>query len=76
MTKKIIVDAKSDSKGNISFVKFKGNNSFTPVNIAIKLAERDEIENAHSVNLGRGKKYLRSNPDGKLKNNLDELAKT
>jgi len=75
MSKKKIVDAQEDSKGKISSVRFEGNKSFTPVKIAIKMAERDEIKNAHSVHFDKGKKYLRSDPDNKKKNNLHELAK-
>ncbi len=72
---KIIVDAKPDAKGNIGDVLFRGNQKYTPRETAIKMADRREIDNAHAVHPSGRKPYLRSNPDGKKKNNLDELAK-
>ena len=73
MAKKI-VDAKADEKGNIRSVLFQGNSSFTPVSTAIDMAERGQIENAHAVHTRDGSKHLRSNPDSKEKNNLDQMA--
>ncbi len=72
---KRIVDANRDAKGNIGEVLFRGNQRHTPLKTAIKMAKRGEIDNAHAVNPRNRKPYLRSNPDGKKKNNLDELAK-
>lgn len=73
MAKKI-VDAKADSKGNITSVRFQGNSNFTPVDTAIRMADRGEVANAHAVHPSTGSSYLRSNPDGKSRNNLDYLA--
>ena len=73
MSKKI-VDAKADSNGNIIGVLFQGNSSFTPLETAIRMADRGQIENAHAVHPSAGNSYLRSNPDGKIGNNLDYLA--
>ncbi len=73
MSKKI-VETKKDSKGNTTSVKFSGNKNFTPIKKAIKMANNDQIENAHTVRMSNGKKYLKSNPDNKTSNNLDELA--
>jgi hypothetical protein len=74
MKKRIIVDAKADEEGDITHVKFQGNNNYTPVERAIPIADRGEIENTHVVR-ARGKKvHLRTNPDGKKKNNLDDMV--
>jgi hypothetical protein len=73
MPKKII-DAKADSKGNITDVRFGGNATFTPVETAIRMAKRGEVVNAHAVRKPDGDYYLRSNPDERTGNNLDALA--
>lgn len=72
---KKIIDAKKNSNGLIEAVRFQGNASFTPVKAAIKMADRGEINNAHSVHPRQGNLYLRTNPDNKQKNNLKEMAK-
>lgn len=72
--KKKIVDARADEDGDITAVRFRGNTSFTPLKQAIKMADRKEIDNAHAVHPKHGNPYLRSNPDTKKANNLDELA--
>ena len=74
MTKKII-DAKQDSKGNITQVRFEGNSSFTSLDVAMRMAERGQIENAHTVRPKDKKPHLRTNPDSRRGNNLDEMAK-
>ncbi|MGF1719551.1 DUF3892 domain-containing protein [Vibrio kyushuensis] len=74
MTKKII-DAKQDSKGNITQVRFDGNSGFTSLDTAMRMAERGQIENAHTVHAKDKKPHLRTNPDRKKGNNLDEMAK-
>lgn len=71
---KKIVDARADSNGNISGVRFAGNSSFTPLETAIRMADRGEVANAHAVHPSAGNSYLRSNPDGQSRNNLDYLA--
>lgn len=73
MSGKKIVDAKNDSNGNVNAVKLEGNSSFTPLDTAIKMAEKGQID-AVVVNSKSGKKHLRTKPDGKKKNNLDQLA--
>lgn len=70
-----VVDAVSDDKGNISAVKIQGNKSFTPLKTAIKMADNNELSNVTSVHPQKGKPYLRSKPDSKKSNNLDEMAK-
>lgn len=74
--KRKIVDAKQDAKGNISHVKLSGNQNFTPVEKAIEMAKRGDLENAHAVQKQGGGEYLRSNPDDKSVNNLDSMAES
>ena len=71
---KRIVNAKADSDGDITAVLFEGNRSFTPLETAIRIAGRGEIENAHVAHTGKGRPYLRTNPDGEEGNNLDSMA--
>ena len=72
---KKVVDAKENAEGNIIAVQFQGNQSFTPLERAMDMAERGEVDNAHVVHLKSGKRYLRSNPDQTTGNNLDEMAR-
>lgn len=75
MVKKVI-DARQDSKGNITAVKLKGNKFYTPVQTAMRMADKGQIDNAHSVHPTNGTKaHLRTNPDNSSNNNLDEMAK-
>lgn len=69
-----IVDARADSKGNISHVRLDGNQRFTPVATAIPMARRGEIANAHVVDRRGAITHLRTNPDGASCNNLDTMA--
>ena len=71
---KKIIDAQADDKGNIRAVRFKGNSTFTPVDTAIDMANRGQIDNAHAVHPEGKKPYLRSNPDARKDNNLDDMA--
>lgn len=74
MVKKVI-DAKQDNKGNIIAVKLSGNSSFTPLDTAMKMADKGLIDNAHTVRPKTGTKpHLRTNPDSNKGNNLDEMA--
>ena len=71
-----VVDARADSDGGITHVRIEGNSNFTPVKRAIEMADRGELSNAHTVRPktpGRSA-YLRTNPDNKKGNNLDDLA--
>lgn len=72
--KKRIIDARADSDGDITHVKFDGNSKFTPVDKAIPMADRGEIENTHVVRAHDKKTHLRTNPDSKKSNNLDDMA--
>lgn len=74
-TPRKIADARSDKDGNISHVLFEGNKNFTPVERAIEMADQGKVENAHAVHPKAGSSYLRTNPDNKTGNNLDEMAK-
>lgn len=74
MPRRRVVDARADSEGDITHVRLSGNQRFTPVEKAIEMADRGEIANAHSVRRSNAKTHLRTNPDGKLSNNLDDMA--
>lgn len=71
--KRKIIDARADSKGNIEAVKLDGNKTFTPLKKAIQMTKRGEVD-AVVVNSKHAKKHLRTRPDNKTKNNLDEMA--
>jgi hypothetical protein len=72
--KKKVVNAREDESGNISHVQFAGNQKFTSVETAIGMAEQNKIENAHAVTRKDGTQFLRSNPNNKSRDNLDEMA--
>ena len=71
---KKIVDARADSDGDITDVLLQGNSTFTPLQTAIRMADRGQIENAHVSHTGEGKPYLRTNPNGEEWDNLDYMA--
>lgn len=73
MTKRKIVDAKADSKGNITAVKIQGNQTFTPLKTAIKMTKQGLVD-AVVVKPKDAKQHLRTRPDNKTKNNLDDMA--
>jgi hypothetical protein len=73
MTKRKIVDARADSKGNIEAVRIQGNQSFTPLKTAIKMTKQGKVD-AVVVKPKDAKQHLRTRPDNKTKNNLDEMA--
>lgn len=72
---KKIVDAKEDAKGNISRVQLQGNKTFTPIKTAIEMTKRGEIDAVYVQKSKTAKEHIRTRPDGKETNNLDELAK-
>jgi len=72
--RRVIVDARADSEGDITHVRFEGNARFTSVEQAIPMARRGEIVNTHVVDARDKKPHLRTNPDGKKQNNLDDMA--
>lgn len=74
MTKRRIVDARADKDGDITHVRLSGNDRFTSVERAMPMADRGEIENAHVVRRANAKPHLRTNRDGRERNNLDWMA--
>jgi len=73
MVKKV-VGAKADSKGNITAVKLSGNSGFTPLDAAMRMADKGQIDNAHTVRREGAKPHLRTNPNQKKSDNLDDMA--
>ena len=73
MSKKV-VGAKADQKGNITAVKLSGNSGYTPLETAMRMADNGQIANAHSVNRAGAKPHLRTNPNRKTSDNLDDMA--
>ena len=74
MSPRRVVDARADAEGDITHVRLDGNERFTPVETAMRMAERGDISNAHPVHRRNAKPHLRTNPDGKRANNLDDMA--
>ena len=74
MSKRKVVDARQDQESNISHVRLDGNHNFTPIDKAIEMGKQNKLENAHTVTKKDGTEYLRSNPDSRSGNNLDEMA--
>ncbi len=71
--KRKIVDVKNDEEGNVAAVKLEGNTTFTSIETAITMTEQGKVD-AVVINPKKGKKHIRSRPDGKKGNNLDQLA--
>lgn len=71
--KRKIVDAKADNKGNIQAVKIQGNQTFTPLKTAIRMTKQGKVD-AVVVNPTNAKEHLRTRPDSKESNNLDNMA--
>lgn len=74
MKQRKVVDARADANGNIEAVRFDGNQNFTSVEAAMRMADAGKIENAHTVRRENAKPHLRTNADGKKANNLDDMA--
>jgi hypothetical protein len=74
-TARRVIDARNDEQGNVNQVLIEGNQNYTSTSRAIPMAERGELENVHVVHPKDGNPYLRTNPDGRTGNNLDEMAK-
>jgi hypothetical protein len=71
---KKITDAKADSEGDITHVKIQGNQRFTPMKTAIKQAKRGEIDAVPVKATKTTKEHLRSRPNSKESDNLDDMA--
>lgn len=74
MSGRKVVDARNAPDGTISHVLIEGNRNYTPVSTAIGMADRGALSNVHSVRREGAKAHLRSNPDGRQRNNLDFMA--
>jgi hypothetical protein len=74
MSGKKIIDAKNDSDGNVKSVLLQGNKTFTPIETAIRMADKGKID-AVAVHPLKAKDHIRTKPDDIKNNNLDELAK-
>lgn len=72
--KREIVGVRQDKDGDITHVKFRDASRVTLLAQAVKMADRGEIRNHHAVQ-GESKKFLRSDRDGSVGNNLDEKPK-
>lgn len=72
-SKRKIVDAKADKKGNIISVKLEGNKNHTSIDNAIKMTKKGEVD-AVVVKPKKAKEHLRTRPDSKKNNNLDDMA--
>lgn len=72
--KRKIVDARADSEGDITHVLFQGNRRFTSVERAIPIVDRGGVENTHVVRARDKKVHLRTNPNGFVRDNLDDMA--
>lgn len=71
---KKVTNAKADAKGNITAVKLSGNSGYTPLETAMRMADKGQIDNAHSVHRAGAKPHLRTNPNSKTSDNLDDMA--
>jgi len=71
---KRIIDATSDSSGRTTSVLLSGNTTPTPIDTAIRMTERGQIDGAHVVHPTCSEPYLRTNPDGRSRNNIDTLS--
>jgi hypothetical protein len=71
---KKILDSKQDSQGNISGVLLQGNSTFTPIQTAINMTKRGQINAVRVKESKNAKEHIRSKPDNKIGNNLDEMA--
>ena len=69
-----VIDARVGSKGNITHVRIEGNQRFTGLDAAMRMADRGELSNAHRVNREGAKPRLRTNPNGRTSDNLDDMA--
>ncbi len=69
-----ITKVRQDKDGDITHVLIDGNARMTPLDQAVRIAERGGLKDVHAVS-GENKKYLRSDPNGKESDNLDNLPK-
>ncbi len=72
--KRRVTKVRQDKDGDITHVLIDGNTRMTPLDQAVKIAERGGLKDVHAVQ-GENKKFLRSDPNGKETDNLDNLPK-
>lgn len=70
-----IVGAKEGPDGNISHVLIEGNKRHTPVEKAIEMTKDGKLHGVNVSSTADGDEYIRTNPNGKTLDNLDEMAK-
>lgn len=68
-----VIDAKANAEGRITAVKFEGNKNFTSTGIALRMAEKKQVDLV-VVQQPNGGKYIRTRPDRSETNNLDDMA--
>jgi Protein of unknown function (DUF3892) len=71
--KRKIIDARANESGNIEAVLLEGNTTYTSLKKAITMTEQNQVD-AVVVNQKNGNQYLRTRPDKKTENNLDDMA--
>lgn len=64
-----IVGVRRDDAGVTTHVLFKGNQRVVPLEQAVNIARTEGIVNTHVFR----EEFLRTNPDKRTSNNLDEL---
>ncbi|MEQ8333341.1 DUF3892 domain-containing protein [Nisaea sp.] len=69
-----VINARADAEGDITHVLLEGNQRFTSVGEAMRMADAGQLSNAHTVRRQNAKPHLRTNPDGQKRNNLDDMA--
>lgn len=72
---KKIIDAREDKNGNIGAIRFEGNTNFTKLDKAIEMTKAKRVDGANVSTSKNGNEYIRTNPNGSVKDNLDTLAK-
>ena len=71
--KRKIIDARANESGNIEAVLLEGNTTYTSLKKAITMTEQNQVD-AVVVNQKNGNQHLRTRPDKKTENNLDDMA--
>lgn len=72
--KRKIIDAKADSKGNISAVKLEGNSNFTSMKIAKKMTQDGKVDAVYVQAHHNTKAHLRQPRNNSKLDNLDDMA--
>ena len=73
-SKRKIVDAKADSKGNISAVKLSGNSNFTSINTAKRMTRNGQIDAVYVKATRKTDDHIRQRPNNIECDNLDDMA--